>query len=522
MSCLYQRGGVWWGDFTDRNGRRIRKSTKVRDKKAAGIIVAQWVKDDEYARAGLMPIDPKWRDLPLKTHVDDWCAAMIADKPEEGERRYVKQSKAFLQRTFDANGWRVLSDLSRDGIDRMFDKMATVPTRRGEMPTPKTRHDRRSTLHSFLEWCRECGRIVDNPCKAPRGDKSVQSHRRAMTPEEVRKLLTCQKISTRRRLSYLVMLATGLRRTPAMFLTPEMLRLDAPECRAVYIPALVWVRDRHRPTTTVSLTVQGGDEWVCVRLDKARKGLEIPVAEPVARVLEILAKGLRPDQPILARNLEARTFKADLIRAEIPIMDDRGHQLVLHSTRKTANSLMAADGVNTAARAGLLSWSDPRLADVTYLDQRSLPKADAAERLGRIVTQAVPLNDEIVASLSRTIGVSNAGDRNRTCTVDENRVAEPESIVPVVVPVSDVAKAVSLLLTEEYVGYVRGESFILVPIRPPSPGDLLSLVTRESDGKSGGSTVPTGAFSPRASDTAALPAGGAQSTGAGLFHGGDE
>jgi len=487
----------------------------VRDKKAAGVIVASWVKDDEYARAGILPIDPKWRDLPLKTHVDDWCSSMISEKPEEGERRYVKQSRAFLSRLFDAQGWRVLSDLSRDGIDRTFDKLATQPTRRGAMPTPKTRHDRRSCLHSFLEWCRECGRIVENPCKAPKGDKSVQAHRRAMTPDEVRKLLTCPKISTRRRLSYLVMLATGIRRTPALFLTPSMLRLDSEQCPGVYIPALVWVRDRHRPTTCVSLTVRGGDDWVCVRLDKARKGLEIPVAEPVAKVLRILAHGLRPDQPMLARNLEARTFKADLIRAEIPIMDDRGHQLVLHSTRKTANSLMAADGVNTAARAGLLAWSDPRFADVTYLDRRALPTADAADRLGRLVTAAVPIDDSILAGLSRMNEGSNAGDRNRTCTVDGERGDDPKSVVPVVVTVSNPDDAVSLLLTGAYVAYVRGESFILVPIDPPNPGGS-SLATRESDGKSGGSTVPTSALFAGASDTAVAPADGARSTGAGL------
>ncbi len=88
---LYRRapGGPWWADFYDRNGERIRRSTKVRDEKAAQVIAGQWLRDDEMCRAGMMPVARAHLDAGFAAHVNDWARSRIARHPEEGARRYV-------------------------------------------------------------------------------------------------------------------------------------------------------------------------------------------------------------------------------------------------------------------------------------------------------------------------------------------------------------------------------------------------------------------------------------------------
>ena len=466
---LYRRtpGGPWWADFYDRNGERVRRSTKVRDEKAAQVIAGSWLRDDEMSRAGMMPVARAHLEAPFATHVNDWARSRISKHPEEGSRRYVENSKRLLLRMAEMRGWKTLPDVTHAETEAVLDALAETPTIRGRIPTPKTRHNQRMCLHAFLAWCKKRRRIVDNPCdSAQAGDKIISNPRRAMTREEIHKLLTCQKISIRRRLTYLVMLTTGLRRTPARCLTREMLRLDK-DGGDIYIPRLVYVTPGR---TRVSLVPKDGLR--VIRTDKSNKGLEIPVSAPVARVLIALCDGVHEiDQPILAGQLTAYVFQRDLRLAGIEIKDDRGHALVLHCTRKTANSIMAGEGVSTQTRTAFMSWTDTKLAEITYLDSRNLPIRRAADLLGDAVTAGVPIEDLTAApqgGVNNPNSDGNAGDRNRTCNTPESVVDCMPFVldgVPICVPVENAEVALSLLLSGEYVCYARQGQVVCVHVR---------------------------------------------------------
>jgi len=62
MGSLYRRGdcggeaGNWIAEYTDHTGRRIKKSTRTRDKKAASLILSKWEIDVAMRVGGVIDV----------------------------------------------------------------------------------------------------------------------------------------------------------------------------------------------------------------------------------------------------------------------------------------------------------------------------------------------------------------------------------------------------------------------------------------------------------------------------------
>jgi len=464
MACIYVRNRIYWGRYTDRDGVERRRSTEVTDKRAADQILARWIRDEEYAKAGLLPIMPEERDKPLAQHIDEWVDSRIARRSAEGRRAYVVKAETFLNGAATRMKWGKLGDINERSIEKLFAMLASEPNRRGMLNSPKTLHNYRGYLSSFLTWCVKKKRCVDNPCKVEMTqDISPREERRALTPIELRKLLQCNEIPQKRRLTYAVMVALGIRCQPTANITREMIQLDRPAGAVLDLPALAYrTADRK-----VYLRPQAGA--TVVRMVKSGRPMRIALADGVVEILRWLADGAGPNEPIMYRNLETRVLVADLEKAGIERFDEMGRRVVLHSLRHTANSAAAAGGVDVETRMAMFGWTERRFAQNVYLDQAHLPTRAGAATLGAFVTGLVPANMMTPMKNPPTLG-GNSGECGREdlnlCGIAANAENDVASAgpVPVLVPFSRADQVLSALLTGRYIAYVRGGAFVLMEI----------------------------------------------------------
>lgn len=92
-----------------------------------------------------------------------------------------------------------------------------------------------------------------------------------------------------------------------------------------------------------------------------------------------------------------RALQADLKLAEIEYGNRTIGYADFHALRSTLSTMMAAAGMSQRARQAHMRHTDPRLTEVTYMDETLLPVADELSRLPAIpganepVPQSIPL-----------------------------------------------------------------------------------------------------------------------------------
>jgi len=105
---LYRRkkGGSWWADYTDPYGQRHRFSTRLTDRKAAEIVLAQRERDDAAQAAAGLAADATGRTIEDLT----WYLAVEAHtntsgKPiSDGTRKMYREKGGHLNRLLRACG----------------------------------------------------------------------------------------------------------------------------------------------------------------------------------------------------------------------------------------------------------------------------------------------------------------------------------------------------------------------------------------------------------------------------------
>ena len=387
MAKLYKRGKVWWVDYSDYLWRRKRKSTRCTDKEAALAMLANFLTYEQHLRAGIMVVSREHKKMPFERHVKDWAKSRAADKPDEGDRLYIRKAARFLNLAAQSCGWQTLGDMTKASVTRYLEERSTTPNEHGDMPASKTIANFASYLHAFGDWCVEDERMVTNPCPHPgRWSKAAKFPRRALTDKELRSLLTCETIPASRRATYALLVVLGLRKTAAAYVTPDMVSVDDDGQTWVNVPVYVWVFKDGLVYYTKNQFSR------CVRLSKSGQPMKIPVPSHVVPMLRAMIDGKPGNRPFLERGLSAALFQSDLRSAGVNPIDYLGRKAVLHSTRMTGNTLMAICGVSTSARMRLFGWSDPRFAENTYMDRALLdgPAMEASERLGSVVLPMLP------------------------------------------------------------------------------------------------------------------------------------
>lgn len=314
---LYQRKRVWWVDLVDEDGRRIRRSTRCRDKSAARIIEAGMLRGIEMRRAGIMVADSAAELRPIMQVLD----AYVGQLDQRGDHHRIVRWR--LARAVEAAGWAMPRDITPESVNRHLDALKVKP---------RTRNQVRAAIGSWCDWMmRQRPPLIAanpllhvatapetrDPMRWPLGDAEFE----ALLAAEPTKHVAAWRL---RRLAYLLAGEAGLRRSDCRHLTAGRVRL-AGVSPFVELPSDV---------------------------NKSRRWQQVPLTPRLAEALgaRVLGGGsggraLEAEERVLPGVPAVAMLRADLRRAGVDPTNPTGLDVDFHSLRHTFVARLARRGV---------------------------------------------------------------------------------------------------------------------------------------------------------------------------------
>jgi integrase len=323
---------------------------KTRDRQVAEKRLRDHISDLQRESEGLIPRrtirDAGGKSLIL--HLRDF----ITDLEVTGhDDEYVSHVDYRARIVFRDLRWNLPKDLDPDA----FQQWRAGQTRR---LSPKTLNEYCNALNVFAKWMVRNRRLQDNPFRWVEPLSVVGKERyvrRALSPGETERLLAA---AGDRWLAYLVAVRTGLRRNELNTLAWGDVDLDAKQ--PAY--AVQAINAKNRKTLTVALSQDVVEELKRVRpADYDKAALIFPDGVP-----------------------SMETFKEDLMRAEIPHVDDRGRVVDFHSLRKTLCTDLGREGVSPWQAMKIMRHSDIKLTVKNYTDVDQMKLQDALAKLPKL------------------------------------------------------------------------------------------------------------------------------------------
>jgi len=230
MGTLYKRNGNWHCDYVDRDGNRVRKSTKMRDKQLAAKVLAMWESEERSVEYGLKP---RTKDAePLV----DYLRQFDSNKSAAGKSsQHVDRTSQLIKSVADFAGWEALGDISADGITRYAEHLKQD----GEQAN-RTVASMITAVRTFCRWCVRNGHLAADPTATvdkPSVKTDRRIERRMVLPEEwawIKKALATDTTkngqdSRERLLMYRLAIESGLRSGELRSLTRGSLVLSGKE-----------------------------------------------------------------------------------------------------------------------------------------------------------------------------------------------------------------------------------------------------------------------------------------------------
>jgi len=347
MGSLFQRDGSWGIDYRDARGRRVRKMVAA-DKRIAQHALGEALSAIEKVKAGVLQADPREATRPIQEHLDAYQADLKRRGRDEFYRYVIKKR---LEAAAFAQDWACLKDATLKSISDYLRDLA------GEDKSPKTVNGHRADLSAFFGWCVRQGALEANPCdRVQKSAVSRDKKRRALSVAECRALLSAAPPD--RRLCYMTLLYTGLRRAEATALCWNHVRLDVANPH-IELPG--------------SITKSGRPETV-------------PLVPDLAAALAARGAKARARDLVFAKVPTMEQFRADLKTAKIEEKDGRGRVVVLHSLRHSLATMLAQGQVPPAVAMKIMRHRDIRLTLEAYTDEGLLTTGAAMGSLPSLVT----------------------------------------------------------------------------------------------------------------------------------------
>lgn len=342
MGRLYKRGDRWGVDYRDHRGKRVRKVI-ASDKSVAQKVLADAVQASEKLKYGMLATDPREAEKPLATHFD----AYLTDMARRGRAKMYRYTvRKHLFTMAEECDWTCLRDCTPPSISKYLGVLADQGL------TPKTVNAHRADIAAFLNWCKKQGYLELNPCeRVLKSAVKVEKKRRALSVLECRALL--EATPPERRVVYLFLIYTGLRRGEAAGLCWHHVRLDV-----------------MNPFVEVPAT-----------LAKSGQRETVPLTSEVASALREQRGNARPGDRVFDSIPDMPTFREDLAVAQIEEIDSRGRVVVLHSLRHSLATMLAAANVPMAVAQRIMRHRDIRLTAEVYCDEGLLPLTAAIASL---------------------------------------------------------------------------------------------------------------------------------------------
>lgn len=342
MGSLYKRGKKWGIDYRDHRGKRMRELISG-DKSVAQQVLAKRIQSTERIKHGIWATDPLEAERPLAEHI----AAYLQDLARRGRDDMYRYSVGKrLERAAREGDWRCLRDITPASVTKCLWNLTE------EGLHPKTVNDYRAHVSAFLNWCKRVGHIEQNVCdRVSKSAVKTEKTRRALSPHECRALLEASP--PQRRIVYLFLMYTGLRRSEAAGLCWHHVRLDVMN-PFVEIPPTLAKSGRHET---------------------------VPLTREVAAALERHRGDVQPGDLVFDEIPSMPVFREDLSSAQIDEVDSRGRKVVLHCLRHSLATMLANANVPLAVAQRIMRHRDIKLTAEVYCDEGLLPMTSAMATL---------------------------------------------------------------------------------------------------------------------------------------------
>ena len=421
----------WLAKFRDGSGVEKEVSTGCKDKAAAQTKLTKFERQAELVRSGVVTAAEQsiaaHQAKSIAQHIQDYLKHL---RGRSGSEKYRSSVEACLERLVSECGFRKLADIDVERLEQWL--LDAEDAGLG----PRTRNRYRSAVVALAGWCVKSGRLSANkltalPVANEKADRRRQ--RRALDESEISRLLDAAE---RRPLIEAMTVRRGRNKGKLLAsVKPDakdrLIRLGR-ERRLIYLTLLsTGLRKSELRSIRVHQVILNGDQPGIDLLaddEKNSEGSYIPLR---ADVVDELRKWLddrrreRADQDVLKFNAGpedsradellfrvpdglGKIFNKDIELAGIAKRDERGRVVDIHALRTTFCSMLQKAGVAPRVAQEAMRHSDIRLTMATYTDPKLLDIAGAVESLpGMTLSNSVVENQVILTgtgSVSRTEG----------------------------------------------------------------------------------------------------------------------
>ncbi|MCX5658364.1 MAG: tyrosine-type recombinase/integrase [Planctomycetota bacterium] len=383
----------WYVRWRDAQGKRWRTSAGYVDKAASQKQGERLEAESAQLAEGVITTFDQHRLRPIDEHIRDFIDHL---KARGRATMYVQQVEQRVRRIVEGIGAKRIIDLDPVRIEQMLARLKYDDKPLGG----RTVNEYITTIKGLTRWLIRVRRLDIDPLVSlskiePKRIQQVHP-RRALTLDEISRLLAAaerrpvDEVTTIRRGK-----RAGQRRANVRDWVIQRMKLLGRERRLAYLVA-VWTGLRRSEIEAL----QWGDlvldaEFPVIRLrahvTKAKRADTLAIHPQLVAEL----KAMRPTDvslqaPVVPTVPNMAVFKADLKMAGIAYGDATTGYADFHSLRVTLNTNMAVAGVSSRLRQLQMRHSDPRLTEITYLDERMLPVHEAITSLPGI--QLTPAN----------------------------------------------------------------------------------------------------------------------------------
>jgi len=399
---------------TEKLGEKIEKLVVCRmNSESPGRELSAWLEGipnklrDRFVKIGLLDNKRAAAGKPLANHLEDFKQSLMARGVVV---RHAQQVVSRVRKTIKGCGFKYWSDISPSKIERFLADCRGKEEGIGV----QTSNDYVKDFKQFCKWMVYDNRADKSPAehlktqKVLKGD--IRRDRRALEPDEIRRLLETTKARPKRWLMtgperamlYRLAIETGLRRN---------------ELRSLRVSSF----DFANHTVTVEDAAS-----------KNRKEGTLPLRVDTAQEIRAFVAGKMPNVPVFSRitNRTADMLRADLADAGIPYEDDAGRVCDFHALRHTTGSLLAAAGIHPKIAQSLMRHSDINLTMSRYTH---IFRGQESEAIGKLPDLSLPSTQSQRARATGTEGKTDLasglafdGGQQRT-TMDGNEQTTMDS-----------------------------------------------------------------------------------------------
>ncbi|GAB4160421.1 MAG: hypothetical protein Tsb009_37740 [Planctomycetaceae bacterium] len=353
----------WYGQFVDADGT-TKRVPLCKDKSAAQAMLTELVKQVERKQAGIVDNSMEHTTRPLKSHLQDFRSYLSA---QNNTAKHVRQTCNRIQKLIEGCGFMSLADVSASNVVSWLGDQ-----REQGVFGIKTSNYYLGAIKEFCNWLVRENRLPHNPLSqlnALNADSDIRRERRALTADELAKLITSAKTGgvvegmtgMDRAMLYLLAAWTGFRRSELASLMRQSFDLES--VTPTITVAAGYSKRRRKDTLPLHLiVVEELRAWLDTKADIASNEILFPVAN----------------------RKTSKMMRLDLERVGIAYRDEQGRVADFHANRHTFISNLSKAGVAPKTAQTLARHSDINLTMGVY---SHVELADQAAALNSVASQ---------------------------------------------------------------------------------------------------------------------------------------